>query len=189
MAEVAPNPGDFGLVAIQGTAGKLIRVGQWLAGDGFEPFEHVFVYVGDGQIVEAQPGGAVLSSVARYDSRVVRWSTDLIVPGDGDQIAQVARGFVGVPYSAADYFAIAAHRLHLWPADVMLKRYVASTRHMICSQLVDAAWRLAGEQLFADRRWAGYVTPGALSELLNAASREQTRSPHLSLGACRGTAE
>lgn len=165
------NPGDFGLVAIQGAAGKLIEVGQWFAGDGFEPFEHAFLYVGNGQIVEAQPGGAKLSPADKYDSRVVRWSTGLIVPKDGEKIADMGRFFVGVPYSAADYFAIATHRLHLWPSDVLLKRYVASTKRLICSQLVDAAWRGAGEPLFP-HEWAGYVTPGSLAELLDNADRK-----------------
>ncbi|MFD0528969.1 hypothetical protein ACFQ1I_21765 [Kitasatospora arboriphila] len=39
---------------------RLIRIGQWLNASGFADYEHAFVFVGDGQLVEAQPGGAEL---------------------------------------------------------------------------------------------------------------------------------
>jgi hypothetical protein len=71
---------------------------------------------------------------------------------------------VGTPYSFLDYVAIAAHRFHL-PIPG-LKRFIASTRHEICSALVDEVYRRAGFALFSDARWPGYVVPAALWEAL-----------------------
>lgn len=163
---VQPVAGDFGLTSITGNVGTLIKFGQWLNGDGFTDYEHAFVYVGGGMIVEAEPGGARLTSLDEYDHRWVKWSTghiDLTL-GQRSKIVQAANGQVGVPYSALDYFALAAHRLHI-PAPG-LRGYIDNSGHQICSQLVDWCYRQAGVQLFADGRWSGYVTPGSLNKLL-----------------------
>src|SRR2546426_23017 len=45
----APQPGDFGLCSIAGPVGTLIRVGQWLVGEGFREYEHAFI------VTEAEP--------------------------------------------------------------------------------------------------------------------------------------
>jgi phosphoglucomutase len=79
-------------------------------------------------------------------------------------VVAAARARIGTPYSAADYFAIAAHRFHLpvpW-----LRAYVASSKHLICSALVDRVFLDAGVPLFQDGRWEGYVTPASLDELI-----------------------
>lgn len=163
-----PRPGDFGVVRVGGDGGALIRLGQWLNGDGPGDWEHAFVFTGPGQpgyVVEAEPGGAVMSSASRYGD--VLWSSGVIPLTDAQRAAIVAaaKGYVGTPYSAADYFALAAHRLRL-PGSRLLKGYVADSRHMICSQLVDQCYQDAGVKLFDDGRWPGYVTPGALADLI-----------------------
>jgi uncharacterized protein YycO len=163
MGRTDPQPGDFGLTQISGDVGKLIRFGQLLNGDGGEDYEHAFVFVGGGQIVEAEPGGAALVPLHYSD---VLWSSGKIPLTDQQRqdIIKAAHGYVGTPYSAVDYFALVAHRLHL-PLP-FLKAYVASSGHMICSQLCDAAYAAAGMKLFDDGRWPGFVTPGALADLL-----------------------
>lgn len=153
--------GDIGLVRVAGAVGSLIRVGQYLNGDGFATYEHAFMYVGNGEIVEAQPGGAIITDSFKYHDVDVRW---LPCPAElAIDVAQAGRRYEGVPYSFLDYAALATHRLHI-PAPG-LKRYIETTKHMICSQLVDAAAANAGWHLFADGRWPGYVTPGALNHL------------------------
>jgi len=164
-----PQLGDIGLTSITGDVGASIRLGQWLNGDGFSVYEHAFIYVGPcrgGNIVEAEPGGARMADLTEYADRDISW---LPAPTTGNpllgfKVAIQARYLVGTPYSFADYAAIAAHRLRL-PGSRALKSYIASTRHMICSQLADEAARRGGWNLFADGRWPGYVTPGDLYEL------------------------
>ena len=160
-----PQPGDFGVVHMNGTPGKWIHIGEIVNGDGFADYEHAFVYVGGGQIVEAEPGGARLTQV-HYSN--ILWSTDHI-PLELEQrmmIVHAAHEYVGTPYSAADYFAIAAKRLGLGPLVPGLREYVASSKHMICSQLVDQCYQDAGVHLFKDGRWPGYVTPAALADVI-----------------------
>lgn len=158
-----PMPGDFGVTQIRGPVGKLIRFGQWLNGDGFSDYEHAFVYVGAGWIVEAMPGGAVKSRLSEYDGQHIAWYPSL--PVSRFDIIRNALGLVGTPYSFADYVALAAVRLRL-PFAGLIRRYVANTRHMICSQLVDEAYRRAGVYLFTDGRAAQDVTPGDLYRLI-----------------------
>ena len=160
---MTPQPGDFQLVPTAGTGGKLIQLGQWLNGEGDCPYQHVRVYVGDGQFVEAEPGGARLAS---YPLDIGMWSTGKVplAPGQGEQIAAAAIGYMGTPYSSLDYVALAAHRLHI-PVPG-LQGWIASSGHMICSQLVDQCYLDAGVHLFSDGRWPGYVTPASLYNLI-----------------------
>jgi hypothetical protein len=151
----------MGAVRIAGGVGRAIRVGQWLNGDGYSTCEHAFGYLGGGDLVEAEPGGARLGTLAEYWAPGVVW---LRCPDPyRGAVAAAYRGLVGTPYSFLDYEALALHRLHV-PAPG-LRRYIGDTRHMICSQLVDEGARRGGWQLYGDGRWPGYVTPGALREL------------------------
>ncbi len=165
-----PNvrPGDFGLVHMGGNAGKWIRFGQWLNGSGFADYEHAFVYVGQAGIVEAEPSGAHLTPL-HYSG--VRWSSGIINPTDAQRSAIVtaAKWYIDTPYSWVDYASLAARRLHI-PAP-HLKAFVASSGHMICSQLVARCYADAGCPLYD--RWTGYVTPGDLAQLLALADRRK----------------
>lgn len=163
---ITPQPGDFGLVEISGDVGKAIRFGQWLNGDGFKDFEHAFVYIGgsNGQIVEAEPGGARIATYHEYGSPIY-WSTGIIGLDSltRAKIVIAAAGYVGTPYSVADYFSLAAKHLHLWAPG--LNAYVKSSGHMICSQLVEKCYSDAGQPLFGG--FTGDVTPGDLCQLLD----------------------
>lgn len=157
------SPGRIGLTQIHGKVGFGIRVGQFLYGSGFENFEHAYIDLGDGTLIEAEPGGARIRLLSEYDPANVYWcdniyaKTNTIIQQD---IADVARRFEGVPYSFLDYDALVAHRFGLdtdW-----LKHYIESSGHMICSQLVDRAYTMGGYTIFTDGRWDGFVTPGDL---------------------------
>lgn len=164
MTDYPPQPGDIGLVRVKGRVGALIRLGQWLNGDGARDYEHAFVFVGAGRIVEAEPGGALLGYLGEYADRPIAW---LHCPaGRGPAVADAARQLIGRPYSWLDYLALAAHRLHI-PVPG-LRRYIGDTGHLICSQLADQAAQMGGWTLFADSRWPGFVTPGALDDLTKA---------------------
>lgn len=161
-----PKPGDIGLTTISGWGGKAIRFGQWLNGGGWADVQHAFVVVEaaskfrDEMIVEAMPGGA---------DHTTNWhpkkTTHYLRCPEGFRTAVVraALEYVDVPYSVADYFSLAAHRLHI-PAP-HLRAYIKSSKHMICSQLADAAADNGGWHLYADGRWPGDVTPLDLERL------------------------
>ena len=158
---MTPQPGDIGLVTIPNAAGRLIRLAQWLNGDGYRNYEHAFVCVdnlSEVTIVEAEPGGAVLAPL-HYDN--VLWLR--CPPELGAAVATAARGLAGTPYSFLDYFALAAVRFHL--PSRRIRRYVASSGHLICSALADAAACRGGWHLYSDGRLPGDVTPGDLTRL------------------------
>lgn len=157
-------PGDFGLVSIKGGVGFLIRIGQWLNGDGFRNYEHAFVYVGDGKIVEAEPGGALISDLAEYDGRPIMWSTGLIPLTDEQRrlIVQSALAQEGTPYSFLDYLAIGLYRLHIKHPGVAKR--VEDSKHLICSQLVALDYEHAGIHLTDFPPYL--VTPGKLTNYL-----------------------
>ncbi|WP_037603450.1 hypothetical protein [Streptacidiphilus rugosus] len=167
-APAPPRPGDFAVTSVTGDVGFLISVGEWLNGSRFGHWDHAFVYVGDDQLVEAEPGGARLAQLEEYAGRPVAWSTGHVAMTDEQRsaVVEAARSFLGVPYSARDYVALALWHFHLripWARHVM-----ASRRSMICSQLCDAALLAAGVHLFADGREPGDVTPADLAELIAA---------------------
>lgn len=176
---MTPVPGDFACVHVNGDVGTLITIGEFLNGDRANWYDHACVYVGAkdaqaqyGYVMGAQPGGARLDALTHDQYTGVNadwlWSTGKITmtQDQRDTIVRTAIACKGIPYSAADYFALAAHRLKI-PAPG-LKAYIADSGHMICSQLVDYCYDVAGVHLFTDGRWPGYVTPGALAGLIGA---------------------
>jgi hypothetical protein len=157
MPPVVPQPGDIGLVPIKGGVGLAIRFGQWLNGSGFANYEHAFVFVGQDEIVEAEPDGARLANLDEYDGRTIAW---LRCPDEHRQaVADAARTFIGTPYGFLDYAVIAAHRFHL-PIPG-LTRIANSRKSIICSELAVMAARLGGWPLCGDKP-AGFVTPDDL---------------------------
>lgn len=172
---IVPQAGDFFLAPIAGWEGLGIEVGQWLMGDGFDPVQHAAMYLGDGRLVQAMPHGATEVSFSTHypDFSKLVWSTGLIKPTAAQRRVLIDRAYdyIGTPYSAADYISLAAKHYGLRPE--ALKRYIASTGHMICSQLVDQCFQDAGIQLFNDGRWPGDVTPGSLYTLLGRIYRAQ----------------
>ena len=168
---VIPLAGDFCVVSTAGPVGRLIGLGETLCGDAFTQYQHAFVFTGAGQVVEAEPSGARTRKITRFDNpgQATLWSTGRITLTNPqrDAICLAARSYIGVPYSWFDYFAIAAHRLHI-PVPG-LRGFIASDRSMICSQLVDQCYTDAGIHLFGDGRWPGYVTPADLAAVIEAA--------------------
>jgi cell wall-associated NlpC family hydrolase len=160
-----PQPGDFALTKIPGFIGRFVAAGQWLVGDA-SPVQHAFVYVGNGQIVQAMPGGAELIHLEDAHEPVV-WSTGhfALTAAERMFICGAARSLVGTPYSFLDYASIALAHFRIRPAWV--RDFVADSGHLICSQLVDEAYLRAGVHLFSDGRIPGDVTPGDLWNLLH----------------------
>lgn len=157
-----PQMGDIGFVSVCGVVGFLIRLGQWLNGNGFRKYQHAFIVIDGDRLVEAQPGGAHVVSLSKYKgTNVVFYRMPGITRAQQLTLAGIAQHFTvpppGVPYSFLDYFALAGLRFHL-PVK-LLQDYVAATQHLICSQLADLTYNLAKIKIFQDGRFPGYVTP------------------------------
>jgi hypothetical protein len=117
------------------------------------------MYLGDGLIIEAMPGGARIRNVSEYSSREIFWCT-AIAEATKDHLpraVQIATSFRGVGYSFLDYLELICARFGIRSA--RLRAAIASTGHLICSQLCVRAIDLAGYVLFPDR-WRGLVDPG-----------------------------
>lgn len=156
-------PGMIGLTQISGDVGKDIELGQFLNGEGFERWEHAFVCLPDNQILEAEPGGAVIVPM-HYADENVYWCEGLYrllpQPPNEQHIIDTANDLKGIPYSFLDYAALAAHRLHI--PSPQLRSYISSTGHMICSQMADEFYVRLSAHIFTDDRWNGDVTPASL---------------------------
>jgi hypothetical protein len=172
-----PKPGEIGLTWISGWTGFWVTIGQWLNGDGgMWPFRrpkenldrgfptHVFMVLENGKIIEAQPGGAVISHVDRYMGRKVVYSRLPLTDAQRADVPTEARKYRGIGYSFLGYLYLALWRLHIRP--LWLARKVESTGHMICSQLVDQILSDVGFHLFEDGRLPQDVTPGDIYWLL-----------------------
>lgn len=157
-----PGIGDFGVVKIPGRVGKLIRLGQWLNGDGYDDYEHAFIVTGLAQVIEGRPSGAGYNTVRSYPGAAYYNCPE----ESREAVAHAARLLIGRGYSWVDYFALAAVRFHLDLVAPPLRRYVKNSGRLICSQLVDLAYQMGGVQLFDDGRLPGDVTPGDLYGLI-----------------------
>jgi hypothetical protein len=166
--------GDYACLPISGQVGTLISVAEWLDGSAFGHYDHTVIYAGMadknapfGYTMGAYPGGARLYPMpSPGQQNGWLWSSDHFALDQElrSQIVANALACKGIGYSAADYFALVAHRFHLPVPE--LKEYIADSGHMICSQLVDWCYMQAGIHLFTDGRWPGYVTPADLAAIL-----------------------
>jgi hypothetical protein len=165
---MAPQPaGNFFLVEVHGVPGRLIRFFQWLNGNGFRRFEHAGMALGNGQLIEAEPGrkGARIREQSEYDGTNIVWSDWALTTQQRADADREGRALEGMRYSWLDYLALVLHRFRI-PVPG-LRQFIESTKRGICSQLVDLISARAKIQLFADGRWFGYVTPGSLYRALH----------------------
>lgn len=167
MIEIDPKPGDFALVRKRDRIGLLLWLAQFA--DGSEPeddqYHHVIMYIGDNEIVEAEPGGARKASLDEYNPSDLEWSTGLIdlTPAQRSTICAYAESFVGTPYGWKVYLALAAFRFHIRPSWVI--NTLSSNSEMICSQLADECYRMAGYRMFP-KDLPGSTTPAKLAMFL-----------------------
>lgn len=156
------KPGDIGLTRIGGVLGFFVSLGQHLAGDSSR-YTHAYIVLDDETVMAAQPGGARIDKLSDYKNKAIYIQLDLTDEQRASIVAE-ARALEGLPYSFLDYLAIAITRLGIKPK--WLKRYIANTGHMICSQLCDEVYRKVGIHLFNDDRLPQEVTPGDLLYVL-----------------------
>lgn len=162
--ELIPQPGDFGLTKIKGWTGIWVSLGQWLNGDASR-YTHAFLVLDNDEVIEAQPGGAVITPLSTYSGRLdTVFSHRELTDEQRDTMVAHARTLVGTPYSFLDYLAIALVRLGFTP-DFIVRRVVGS-KHLICSQLVAQEYDYVGAPLFTDGTPSHMITPGDLTYVL-----------------------
>lgn len=156
-------PGDYVLVQITGFGGLLIRAAQALAGDP-SIYTHVGIVLDDQTVIGAQPGGARIDPIGTVlNARPLAVSYNALSREERARIVTYARSLEGRPYSFLDYLSLALARFRVRPK--WLLRYIEDSGHMICSQLVDHVYEVAGVDLFDDGRPHGDVTPGDLAHV------------------------
>lgn len=155
-----PRPGDIGLSSSTGPIGKFIRAAQALIGD-YTFVTHAFIVLDDGYIIEAMPKGATFARIDKYPNAV--FSRFPLTEDQRGAICEEAIRMEGTPYSFLDYLALGATHFNIFPEPV--RKSVADSGKMICSQLAAEAYRRAGVDLFPDNRLPMDVTPGDLSRL------------------------
>lgn len=193
MTEV--QAADFCCVPIAGETGELIALGEKFNRDKFTRYQHAEIYIPADAVPRGTPEAlAVMQGKAPFGFTFGAYpdgAAFISLPGppDGIQNALWSSGAIplttaqrkyiitmcyslkGTPYSFLDYFALAAHRLHI-PVPG-LKSFISSSHHLICSQLVDEVYTRAGLTLFTDDRWSGYVTPADLASAIERGREKQ----------------
>lgn len=151
------HPGSYGVVRTGGFMGKVIRLATR------SQVNHAFVVIDDTHIVEARPTGAKVKPLSEYDGLLVVYNDTEPIPGvvRHDIVAQaLTYATRGVGYGFLDIFALALTTFGVrWR---WLASRVERDDRLICSQLVDRCYLMAGVHLFDDGRLSGQVTPGDL---------------------------
>jgi len=184
QAVIPSLPGSYFLCQVTGASWKsrAISAGQAFVRAGSR-YTHAGIYVGDGRIVHADMGAGVVEEdfAERYGHRSVLWSDAPVqrhIAGLPDwelkapdaaieirlrrKIVEAARAMVGKDYAWLEYVAIAAGEFR-WPGTDRLRTFIDTRGQLVCSGLVDRAYREAGIHLFQDRRRSGDVTPADLA--------------------------
>jgi hypothetical protein len=180
MSYPTPEPGDLCVCKIDGAGGAGIDFAEWFNGaKAFSHWDHVRIALGSGMVLQAEPHGA---QIVPHDPQPGElWSTGLpslaLDATQQSQVWELGHQLEHTPYSALDYWALAAHRMKLpdwpiWPGKdhkVTLQEYIADSHHFMCSALADYVRLRLGSHLFDDGRWFGYVTPYDLGVLISKA--------------------
>ena len=179
-------PGSFGLSVIGGKLGWWIDKGQAFVEQQDYKFTHAFLVLDDETVIEAQPGGARITPLSVYTSRPEGTVifTDEPVQRELDayytrkrgwnagadlhefearlreKLVDFGRSLNGTPYNYIDYLAIALDRFGFRPR--LIRKRMQRHDRLICSQLVDYVYTMAGIHLFDDGRDPFDVTPGDL---------------------------
>jgi len=153
-----PRVGDYGVVKTNGFFGKLIRLGT------MSRWNHAFIYIGDGKIVEATPRGVIISPVSKYP--LIAWNKhEPLSAPTREAIKANALATVGQSYSFLTIAVLAFRILGikvLSNSRVMV--YMAQKEGYICSEAVEECYDKANYVLL--NKFDYLVVPGDLAERL-----------------------
>ena len=153
-----PRIGQFGVIRSSGAFARLIQIGT------ISRWNHAFIFIGNGKIVEAKPRGVVVSPVTDYS--LIAWNKhETFTDAQGKVIASYALGQVGKPY---DFLIIAILTLRILGLKALANNRflhkLAQKDGYICSELVAEAYATAGKPI--SKGAPDLCTPGDLAERL-----------------------
>jgi uncharacterized protein YycO len=156
---VTPQPGDF----VVFHTGTFPSAAWWIQVGTRSRWNHAAIYVGDGNVVEANPGGVRVTALNTYprDEYIV---SDLALSSwQRAKIVKYARSELGTPYGWLDILALALVNLGFGKPGGWIVNRAKRDDRLVCSQLVANAYVLAGIAIGPDA-WA--VSPGDIAEYL-----------------------
>jgi hypothetical protein len=151
-----PPAGVYGCVRTGGFVAFMIRTvtRSWA--------DHVFISIGDGQIVEAEPGGVRIRDVSEYAGCRIEYNT-------GEDMTAVQRAAV------AEYAESKRGEPYAWTADAVdglrclglrwriLAKFERARRSVMCSELAAQAGNYAGLDWLCGQEDPCQVTPAMLA--------------------------
>lgn len=151
----APEPGTYGCVKTSGFYPWLIRKGTR------SEYNHAFIVGFNGEIFEAEPGGARMRRLEEYEGCEMVFSKDVLTTRQRSQIVVRAETLLGTPYGWTDIARLAlSSRGVAWD---WLTHAADAERAMICSQLVAVCGESADVDWNCGQESPAAVTPGMLA--------------------------
>jgi hypothetical protein len=157
MSDPAPPAGVYGCVQTRGFLPWLVRTvtRSWA--------NHVFIAIGDGRIVEAEPGGVRIRDASEYAGCRIEYND--VEPMTADQRAAVAGFAENLIGEAYDWTADGIDGLvALGIRWRILGLIPKARRSVMCSELAARAGRSAGLDWLCGQTIAAQVTPGMLAQ-------------------------
>lgn len=167
---MSPRPGDFGVLVLETgrhwrTEFVISAISLITRSSAYHAVQCVDAPGGHPSLVEAEPGGAILSPVTKYTN--VAWSNLTLGDPQREAISTAALKMVGRPYGYYDDALLGLTHLNSVRGPNWLWRLLSGSHSPLeCAQLVDAAQLAGGVHLFSDGRQPGDVTPGDLYQLI-----------------------
>jgi uncharacterized protein YycO len=152
------QPGTYGVSHGAGITGELIRhaTESWAG--------HAFVYVGNGQIIEAAPPYARIASAASHTDAV--WNVRYpLTQAQRDAIVARAHALVGTPYDYPAYVGFALEVLKIRDGS-QLDPVFRQDHWRVCSALVADCYAYAGLDLEAGLKYPNLISPADLYNLI-----------------------
>lgn len=150
-------PGCYGVVRTSGFLAWVIRKATR------STYNHAFIYLGDGKLIEATPYGVRTASLTEYAGHQMAANTaETVTPAQRDAVVRKAVSCLGEEYNWPDLGVIGLEKLGLhW----RILLHLSGGRHaLICSQLVCIAGMAAGlDDWLCGEPGPSQVTPADLA--------------------------
>lgn len=148
------QPGDFCVLQTSGWEAHVIQAFTR------SPYNHAYGYLGGGLMIEAQPGGAKIGKVSKYNGYKQLQSKLPLTTAQSIQIAMAYKKQEGIEYGWGDVFAVG-----LGAIGIELPK-LDDPDSVFCSQLV-AIGLLGAKFAIKTQKQANRITPGDLADIIN----------------------